>query len=106
MKPQDLELHDATLDGMSINYPKRLITLSLSVYLDPVTSSQRVPAEVHFSEVERISEVADLLELGSNRSAGNIVYWHPSLAAGTTNIYLTGGMLAITAKSIKVRINA
>jgi hypothetical protein len=108
-KPMDLEsieLHDAILDGFSIQYGKKLALIKLSYYQDPVNSKERTSAEILFSDVERINEVSDLLHLEQNRSAGNIVYWHPVEGEGTTYIYLVSGVIAITAKSVEFRVNA
>lgn len=106
MKPCDLDLHDARIVAVAIDFRKRSIALRIEVYLDALQSKTRVHAEISFSKVERLSQVADLLELANHRAAGNIAYWHPAAGYGTTNIYLAGGIIAVTAKSLKVRINA
>ncbi|WP_125931890.1 hypothetical protein [Thiosocius teredinicola] len=106
MKAEEVELHDAILDGLSINYPERRVELSISYYPEAEHSKTRVPAKIVFKGVENVSEIANFIDLERNRSAGNITYWHPATKGGTTYIYLVSGVLAITAKSLKVKMNA
>lgn len=106
MKPIDVELHDALLESASINYAKKSVSLSVAYHPDPATSSKRVRASIIFSGVESMSGITDFSELANNRFAGNISHWHPAVGTGTTYIYLTGGMLSITAKSVKFRVEA
>lgn len=101
MNPEDLELHDATIQGMAINYSERTVVLRLEIYAD-LHAKKRVAAEIRFSEVERLSDVSDFGSLADNRSAGNVTYWSPAAGYGTTYIYLSGGFIAITAQSVKV----
>lgn len=104
MKPVDVELHDALLESASINYAKRSLSLSVAYHPDLATSSKRVRASIIFSGVETMSGITDFLKLADNRFSGNVSHWHPAVGAGTTCIYLTGGLLSITAKSVKFRV--
>ena len=106
MKPVDLGLHDATIESALIDYAKKSLSLLVAYYPDPVTSSKRVRAKIAFSGVERMSGITDFLELANNRTAGNISYWHPAVGAGTTYIYLSGGLLSVTAKTLRVSVEA
>lgn len=103
MNPADLELHDATLDAMNVDHEGASVTLNVSAYLHPDSSDRRVPVEILFTGVHHLNQISDLDELADNRTAGNIVYWNPATGSGTTAIYLTGGLLAITADSVEVR---
>ncbi|AVP96805.1 hypothetical protein C7S18_06140 [Ahniella affigens] len=106
MKPVDVELHDALLESVAVNYAKKLVSLLVAYYPEPVASSKRVQATIIFSGVERMSGFTDFFELANNRFAGNISHWNPAVGVGTTYIYLTGGMFAVTAKSVKFRAEA
>ncbi len=106
MKPANVELHDALLESASVNYSKKNLSLLVACYPDPGKSSKRVQANIVFSGVERMSNISDFLELANNRFAGNISYWHPAVGAGTTYIYLTGGLFSVTAKTVKFRVEA
>ncbi|SFN71961.1 hypothetical protein [Dokdonella immobilis] len=106
MKPVDVELHDALLESASVDYAKKSVSLAVAYYPEAVSSSKRVRANIIFSGVERMSGITDFLELANNRFAGNISHWHPAVGVGTTYIYLTGGLFAVTAKSVKFRVEA
>lgn len=106
MKSVDVELHDAIVESASINYMRKSVSLIVAYYPDPVTSSKRIRAKITFSGVERMSGITDFLELASNRAAGNISYWQPATGAGTTYIYLSGGLLSVTAKSLRFSVEA
>lgn len=101
MNPEDLELHDATIQGMDVNYSERIVVLRLEIYADS-HAKDRVAAEIRFSGVERLSDVSDFGSLADNLFAGNVTYWSPAAGYGTTNIYLAGGFIAITAQSVTV----
>lgn len=105
MKLQDLELHDAVIDGMSVDYQAKTITVKIRYYQDAEKSKQRTPARITFTGVSRLNEISDFSALHENESAGNISYWHPAAGAGTTNIYLTEGMIAITSKTVIFNID-
>jgi|SRR5450830_336006 len=90
MNPENLELHDATIHGMIVNYSERTVVLRLEIYAD-LDAKKRVAAEIRFSGVERLSDVSDFGSLADNRTAGNVMYWSPAAGYGTTNIYLAGG---------------
>jgi hypothetical protein len=103
MKPKDVELHDALINRTAIDFNEGTMSIELDYYPDPVNSSERSPLTISFSGVENISGLADLKDLENNRFAGNVSYWKPKAKKGTTYIYLAGGALAITAKSLKVK---
>lgn len=105
MRPGDVELHDATVDSAQIDFAKRAVSLFVSYYPDPVESAKRVPARITFAGVETLNGSTDLMELASHRRAGNIVYWNPASGTGTTYIYLTGGLIAVAARSVKFSVD-
>ncbi|MGD9170142.1 MAG: hypothetical protein PVI97_08785 [Candidatus Thiodiazotropha sp.] len=106
MKLDEIELHDAILEGISVNYRNKSAVIEVAYYQDSVNSEERTSAVIIFSDVKHLSEVSNFDHLELNRSAGNIAYWHPANGMGTTYIYLVSGLLEITAKSVAFKINA
>ena len=104
MNPDDLELHDAVIKRMSVDYEAGTLRIDMDYYPDPVSSSERAPLIILFSDVEKISGIADFVNLKDNSSAGNVSNWHPSTKSGTTYIYLTSGLLAVGAQSIEIEL--
>lgn len=102
MNPDDLELHDAVIKRMSVDYEAGTLQIDMDYYPVLGHSSERAPLIISFSGVEKISGIADFVNLKDNSSAGNVGYWHPSTKSGTTYIYLISGLLAIDAKSIEI----
>lgn len=103
---QDIDLHDAIIENLSVNYSTKVVSIEVSYYPEPVHAKARLKAKIMFSEVERINEISDLLDLADNRVAGNIAYWHPAQGHGTTYIYLMSGVIAITAFAVEFHVNA
>jgi hypothetical protein len=106
MELQDLELHDAVIDGMTVDYQAKTIAIRIRYYQDAVYSKQRTPARITFTGVSRLNEICDFSALTENEKAGNISYWHPAVGDGTTNIYLAEGLIVITAKTLDFNIEA
>jgi hypothetical protein len=99
---QKIELHDALLDKMDIDYVKKTVRISLSFYENEQLGDRR-PAIIDFKGVESIAQTCDLHWLKQYEFSGNISYWHPR-GADTTYIFLSDGCLAIKARKIKFRI--
>ncbi len=95
-----VELHDALLISISINYAEKTMTISVECYQDAVHDRGRQPARIIFEGVYSISHTVDLDALQDNASVGNIEYWAPH-PGGTTYIYLVDGSIAVCARSLR-----
>jgi len=98
----DIELHDALIKNMKIDYATKCITINVEFYKNK-DERNRVSALIVFDEVESFSEVSNFDALHSFVSSGNIVQWVPAQGKGTTYIDLTGGCIAITAKQVNFK---
>jgi hypothetical protein len=96
-----IELHDALLKGMNIDYISKRVTVELDLYEDS-HDSHRKSASIIFEGVKSISEICNLDRLQDNAKAGNVNYWVPDQSNGTSYIYLVDGCLAILAKTVEV----
>jgi hypothetical protein len=96
--PEKIELHDAVLQSMRIDYAKKTVLVEVQYYPD-ANSSERKRASIFFEEVESVSQVADIERLSSHASAGNINYWVP-VREGTSYIYLSDGCVAVKARKL------
>lgn len=92
---EKVELHDALLQSMRIDYPEKTVLVEVEFYPE-AQSSERKHASILFEEVESVSQLADIERLRSHASAGNINYWVP-VREGTTFIYLSDGCIAVKA---------
>jgi hypothetical protein len=96
--PERIELHDAVLQSMQIDYAKKTVLVEVQFYPD-AQSSERKHASIFFEEVESVSQVVDIERLSSHASAGNINYWVP-VREGTTYIYLSDGCIAVNVRTL------
>ncbi len=97
---KEIELHDAQLVNLSVDYRKSEVTIDFLYYIDPVIDRNRVPATLRFKNVTSFSHIADLKQLKSNRSAGEVSNWWRNVD-GKTYLYLAGGCMIIEANSVK-----
>jgi hypothetical protein len=97
-----IDLHDALLKSMAVDYAARSITISVDFYKGK-DDRDRKPALIVFDGVESLSQVTDLKELKEHTSAGHISYWKPAQTDGTTYIYVAAGCIAVTAKSVQLK---
>lgn len=102
MKPEHVELHDAQIESLNVEFAKGKVAVDVLYYSEGAESSGRVPARITFTGVEAFSDVANLVALNEHRGFGNISYWTPAIGPGTTYIYLSSGCLSVTAKSVRV----
>ncbi len=102
MKLDKIELHDALLKSMAVNYTARSITISVDYYKSK-DDRDRKPALIIFDAVESLSDVSNFDGLNSFVSSGNVVQWVPAKGSGTTYIDLTGGCIAINAKKVRFK---
>jgi hypothetical protein len=99
---ETIELHDALIENINIDFPAASVTIDIAYYPD-ADSRQRAKAKLVFENVESISQIADLARLRQNAAAGNINYWRPSeVVGGATYIYLVDGCVVVTAKTVRM----
>lgn len=96
----EIELHDALLEKVDINYLAKTVTAHVVFYVDSQASA-RQHATIVFHCVESISTICNLQELEKNLFAGHISYWVPAGAGKPTYIYLAAGCVAIVAERIE-----
>jgi hypothetical protein len=103
---KDLELHDACVKKMNVDYISKTVSIDLDFY-ENSNSCDRQSGSIIFEGIESISQICDFNRLSHHFDAGNVNYWVPAQRGGTTYIYLTDGCIAITAKKIKINgVNA
>ena len=93
------ELHDARLDGVSLDPVGRTAEIRIAYYPHD-TSASRVPASIRFSGVRQFHQLVDLELLEAHRSAGNVTQWITGERPGLTEIYLARGLISVTADSV------
>ena len=96
-----IELHDAVIEGLNIDFSAASVTMLIAYYASP-DGRQRVRAKVIFEKVESISQITDFVRLRENASAGNINYWRPGDTGNATYIYLVDGCIAVTAGIVRL----
>lgn len=97
----EIELHDALLKSMNVDYVSRVATVAVDFYRES-NSRVRDRATIRFDGVESISQICDFDFLQKNSFAGNINYWSPAKGKGITFIYLTDGCIAIAAIKVSM----
>jgi hypothetical protein len=102
MTIEKIDLHDALLKSMSVDYAARSITLSVDFYKSK-DERDRKPALIIFDEVESLSQVSNFNALHKWRTTGNIVQWVPAKRSGTTYIDVIGGCIAVNAKKVRFK---
>ncbi len=103
MAPNDVELHDAILQSLSVDFEAGVLTLRLDAYLAQA-DSQRQALIVTLRGVDDLTCVAEFASLATNRRAGNVNYWSPGAAGAPTFIYLNDGCIVIRAKQLQVEL--
>lgn len=101
---EKIELHDALLKSMNVDYNLKRVTVELDFYEDS-SDSHRKSASIIFEGVKSIAEICNLDRLQDNARAGNVNYWVPGQADDTTYVYLVDGCLAILAKTVEVVVH-
>jgi len=100
MTLEKIELHDALLKSMAVDYSAKSVTISVDYY-ESNDVRDRKPALIIFDEVESLSQVSNLIALEKNTFAGHIIQWVPAKGNGTTYIDVVGGCIAINAKRVR-----
>jgi hypothetical protein len=103
MNPIDLELHDAVLNQLAVDFAGRSLTLFVDAYLGS-DDKTRSTVEIRFTDVSDMSCMADFANLATNRRAGNINYWVPSAEGKASYIYLSDGCIAVKSAQIAVSL--
>lgn len=103
MKIDDIELHDALLKKLQVNYVEKTAAIDIEFY-ETEQSSTRLGATIAFEKVANISHISDFNRLEINASAGNINYWVPAKNKGVTYIYLVDGCIAIDASIVSIKM--
>lgn len=102
MKIDDINLHDALLKNMHVDYVEKTVSIDIAFYADE-QSPNRVDATIDFKKVESISQITDFDRLKNNAFAGNINYWIPEKSVGITYIYLMDGCISIKAAKVSIK---
>lgn len=101
---QNIELHDALLKSMNVDYEFNKLTIELDFY-ENSNDAHRKAASIIFYGVKSLAGVCNLERLQDNAKAGNVNYWVPGQAGDTTYVYLVDGCLAISAKTVEVVVH-
>jgi hypothetical protein len=103
-----IELHDALLKSMAVDYAAKSVTVCVDFYEDSKyyekVIQKRKPALIIFDNVESFSQVCNFEALQNYASSGNIVQWAPAKGSGTTYIDVVGGCIAINAKKVRFKL--
>lgn len=91
-----IELNDALIVGVAVDFVARTVSFEVAYY-ERKDSRQRRGGVILFTGVESLAATCDLLSVQRNARAGNINYWVPAGAGGTTHFYLADGCIAIRA---------
>lgn len=102
MKLDEINLHDALLKAMRVDYVAKSISIDIAYYKTE-QSPCRQEATIDFKKVESISQITDLDRLKNNAFAGNINYWIPSKEKGITYIYLMDGCISIDSAKVSFK---
>jgi hypothetical protein len=93
-----IELHDALIVGFAVDFAARSVSFDVAYY-ERKDSRHRRSGAILFTGVESLAATCDLLSIQRNARAGNINYWVPASAGGTTHLYLADGCIAIRAEA-------
>ncbi len=93
-----IELHDALIVGFAADFVARSVSFDVAYY-ERKDSRQRRGGVILFTGVESLAATCDLINIQRNARAGNINYWVPASAGGTTHLYLADGCIAIRAEA-------
>ncbi|HEX5686799.1 MAG TPA: hypothetical protein VFY73_22545 [Ideonella sp.] len=101
MDVSQLELHDAILIAVHLDPLSRTAEVRLAYYPSE-HARQRVPGTLRFIGVRHFNQIADLVQLENHAGAGNVGYWVSGETPGVSYIYLTRGLIAVTAESVEL----
>jgi len=92
MDLSQLDLHDATLLGVSFDPVERTAEIRL-VYYPSSQSRERVPAVLNFREVTRFNQITDMDVLRAHAGPGNITHFICGESPVASHLYLVGGLI-------------
>ncbi|KMM75013.1 hypothetical protein ACP93_13610 [Xanthomonas sp. NCPPB 1128] len=99
MDLSQLDFHDATLLGVSLDPAERAAEIRLAYY--PTSQSrERVLGVLCFSGVTRFNQIADLEALQQHAGPGNISQLVSGEPPGVSHLYLVRGLVEIAATSV------
>jgi hypothetical protein len=101
MRLRDINLHDAQISAVRIDYSKRTVSFDLAFY-ESEEAPRRTRAVLQFEGVVALSHMADFERLADNFKSGHVQYWVPQPGHGTTFIYLMDGAISITARRTRM----
>ncbi len=101
LDPNNLELHDAILLGISLDPVNRTAQLELEYY-PTEGASERIKGTLTFGDVSTFNQILDFDLMRQHASFGNISYWVTGETPGLSYIYLARGMISIASKSVEM----
>ena len=96
---ESIELHDAALLSLNVDYVEQAAVVEIDFY-DDQKNRKRTSARIRFHNVKSISHMADMSQLKDNATAGNVTNWWPAVDE-KTYLYLAGGCLIVEADSVE-----
>lgn len=96
-----LELHDANLLGVVLDYVSRTADVRLAYYPSE-QSPERVLGTLRFVDVSQFNHLADLDLLAEHSTFGNVNQWVSGERLGVSYIYLARGLITVTAASVEL----
>jgi len=100
MDLSQLELHDAELLAVYLDPVSRVVEVRLAYYPNE-QARERVPGTLRFTDVSHFNQITDFIQLESHAGAGNVGYWVTGETPGASYIYLSRGLIAVTAASVE-----
>jgi hypothetical protein len=101
MKAEDIDLHDARLLSIDVDFQEKRVIVSIEYYSSN-TEKDRLFGRFIFGDVSIFSSTLDLNGIGDNMSSGNVNYWSPSFDGGATYFYFVDGFMMISAANLKL----
>lgn len=98
-KLEAVDLHDALLKTINLDYQKSRCVIEIDYYLN-TTARVRVPGRITFDSIETIAFLANISELKRHDFAGHISYWRRNADSRETHIYLAAGSVMVRAKKV------
>lgn len=106
-----IELHDAVMTELSVDYRARTVTVLLdkrifariegSDVLDYGCDLGRAPCKIVFEGVASFNQISDLVEMERNAFAGTVNQWRPQSLPAKTYIHLVNGCIEVAANGIE-----
>ena len=101
MGTEHLNLHDALLKTMHVDYVARVARIELEFYANDANAARKWLA-IDFHGVSVITQTVDLDALKEHEFAGTISDWKPADGPGPTYLYLPTGCVSITCDKLGI----